>query len=167
MSKHPLSASGRRSASRRSLPQDGTAAGTPSGRSSGPGRLIIAVYGIFAIAATARASFQIATKFSQAPEAYLLSAFAAVVYIAAAVALARPGRRAYWISLWAIAIELAGVVTVGLLSVFDRNAFPDDTVWSGFGQGYGYVPLLLPLVGLWWLYRNRPPRSVSPAADRP
>lgn len=134
--------------------QRGTAAA--NNRSAGPGRLIIAVYGIFAIAASARALFQIATKFSQAPEAYLLSAFAAAVYIVATVGLARPGTRAFWVSVTAIAIEFIGVVTVGLLSVFDSAAFPDDTVWSGFGKGYGYVPLLLPLIGLWWLYRNRP-----------
>jgi hypothetical protein len=34
------------------------------------------------------------------------------------------------------------------------SAFPDATVWSDFGQGYGYVPLILPIVGLWWLLRR-------------
>jgi len=27
-------------------------------------------------------------------------------------------------------------------------------VWSGFGQGYGYVPLVLPFLGLLWLWRT-------------
>ncbi|GLB66308.1 hypothetical protein [Arthrobacter mangrovi] len=127
-------------------------------RASGPGRLIIAVYGIFAVSATARAAYQIATKFSAAPAAYLLSAFAAAVYILAAVALAKKGLRWFWTSVAAISVELLGVLAVGLLSVFDAALLPDDTVWSGFGKGYGYVPLLLPLLGLWWLWRHRPGR---------
>ncbi|CEA07654.1 hypothetical protein BN1051_00974 [Arthrobacter saudimassiliensis] len=127
---------------------------TPA-RLTGPGRLLVAVYGIFALAATARAAFQIATKFDHAPVAYLLSAFAAVVYIIATVALARPGRNAYATGLAAVSIELAGVLGVGLFGLLDPAALPDDTVWSGFGMGYGYVPLLLPVVGLWWLLTHR------------
>ena len=106
-----------------------------------------------------------ATKFAEAPLAYLLSALAALVYIVAAVALARRGRRAYWISVAAVGVELAGVLAVGLLSLLDPAALPHDTVWSGFGKGYGYVPLLLPVLGLWWLWRRRPagPRAGSAA----
>jgi cytochrome bd-type quinol oxidase subunit 2 len=125
-------------------------------RSTGPGRLIVAVYGVFAISATARASYQIATKFTEAPVAYLLSAFAAFVYILATVALAKKGLRWYWVSVAAISVELLGVVAVGLLSLLDPALLPEDTVWSGFGQGYGYIPLVLPLLGLWWLWRHRP-----------
>jgi len=28
-------------------------------------------------------------------------------------------------------------------------------VWSGFGVGYALIPLILPIVGLWWLRRER------------
>ncbi|WP_104179939.1 hypothetical protein [Arthrobacter sp. B0490] len=128
-------------------------------RAGGPGRLLIAVYGVFALAATARAAFQIATKFGEAPLAYLLSAVAAVVYVVATVSLARAGTRAYRVSVVAVTIELVGVVTVGLLSVLDAQAFPHETVWSGFGRGYGFVPLVLPILGLAWLYRTRPGRD--------
>ncbi|GAA1048392.1 hypothetical protein [Arthrobacter russicus] len=125
-------------------------------RATGPGRLLIAVYGVFALAATARAAFQIATKFSEAPLAYLLSAFAALVYIVATVSLSMRGLRWYWVSVAAVLVELLGVLVVGGLSILDSAAFPHDTVWSGFGRGYGFVPLLLPLLGLVWLYRKRP-----------
>jgi len=120
---------------------------------SGPGRLLVAVYGVFALAATSRAGVQIATKFAEAPLAYLLSAFAAVVYIVLTVALARNNRR---VALAACSIELAGVLIVGTLSLADSHAFPDATVWSGYGSGYGFVPLLLPVLGLVWLLRRRP-----------
>jgi hypothetical protein len=43
---------------------------------------------------------------------------------------------------------------VGTASVIDRAAFPDATVWSGYGQGYGFVPLVLPVLGLLWLRRT-------------
>lgn len=125
-------------------------------RNTGPGRLLIAVYGVFALAATARAAYQIATKFHTAPLAYLLSALAAVVYIVATVSLARKGTASFRVSVVAVSLELLGVLVVGALSVFDAQAFPADTVWSGFGKGYGFVPLLLPLLGLWWLYKRRP-----------
>lgn len=124
--------------------------------SSGPGRLLVAIYGVFALAATARSGLQIATKFGEAPVAYLLSAFAAVVYWIATVALARDSLR---VARWACGVELVGVLAVGTLSLAVPEAFPDATVWSVFGQGYGFVPLVLPMVGLWWIRRVR--RDVS------
>ncbi|MFC9354937.1 hypothetical protein [Arthrobacter sp. NPDC057013] len=125
-------------------------------RNTGPGRLLIAVYAIFAISATARAGYQILTKFSDAPLAYLLSAFAAVVYVVATVSLAKAGRTWFKVSLVAVLVELVGVIIVGALSLFDSVQFPHETVWSAFGRGYAFVPLILPILGLIWLYRRRP-----------
>ncbi|MEU9509524.1 hypothetical protein AB0D32_24955 [Micromonospora sp. NPDC048170] len=126
---------------------------------AGPGRLLIAVYLLFAIAATSRAGLQIATKFDEAPVAYLLSALAAVIYIVAAVGLARAGAAGRRVALACCAVELGGVLGVGVLSLVDPELFPDETVWSQFGSGYGYIPLVLPVLGLLWLWRTRPPRT--------
>lgn len=130
-------------------------------RNTGPGRLLIAVYAVFALSATARAGYQIATKFSEAPLAHILSAFAAVVYIVATISLAKPGRTWFKVSLAAVLVELIGVLVVGAISLFDPVAFPHDTVWSLFGRGYGFVPLVLPILGLLWLNRRRPSDSPS------
>jgi len=116
--------------------------------------VLIAVYGVFALAATSRAGVQIATQFHKAPVAYLLSAFAAVVYIVATATLPRSGRVSHRIAVISCSVELVGVVTVGTFSVFDRSAFPDATVWSLYGIGYGFVPLVLPVLGLLWLRRT-------------
>jgi hypothetical protein len=116
---------------------------------NGPGRLLVAVYGVLALAATARGIYQVATKLSEAPLAYLLSLFAGIVYVVATYALATDRRRLAWT---AVLIELVGVLTVGTLSVVDVGEFPDETVWSGFGAGYGYIPLVLPFLGIWWLW---------------
>jgi len=120
--------------------------------SRGPGRVLIGVYGLFALAATSRAGVQIATKFHEAPLAYLLSALAAVVYLVATVALARSDRL---LALLCCSFELLGVLVVGTLSLVDAAAFPKATVWSVYGIGYGFVPLVLPILGLWWLRRAR------------
>lgn len=123
--------------------------------SSGAGRVLVAVYGIFALAATARASVQLLTKFEQAPLAYLLSALAGVIYIVATITLARGTRTSRRVALVAIMIELVGVLTVGTLSVVYAEVFPRATVWSVYGIGYGFVPLVLPILGLGWLWHTR------------
>ncbi len=125
---------------------------------SGPGRLLVAVYGTFALAAGARAGVQLATRFSEAPVAYLLSAFAAVVYVIATVGLAR-GARGRRTAVVAITVELVGVLVVGTLSLVERAAFPDETVWSAYGRGYYFVPLVLPVLGLLLLRRTRRPTA--------
>lgn len=129
---------------------------TPRRTNSGAGRALVAVYGVFALAATARAGVQIALRFSEAPLAYLLSALAAVVYIVATISLARGTPRARRVALVAVLVEFVGVLTVGTLSVLDPAAFPRATVWSIYGIGYGFVPLVLPVLGLLWLARTRP-----------
>ena len=122
---------------------------------TGLGRVLLLVYGIFALSASARALVQITSHFGEAPLAYLLSAFAGLVYITATVGLAVGGARGRLIALTSCTIELIGVLVVGTLSIADAVAFPDDTVWSRYGSGYGYVPLVLPFIGLWWLWRHR------------
>lgn len=132
-----------------------TAASTSpySAMHSGFGRVLTAVYGVFALSATARSGYQIYSAFAAAPLAYSLSLFAAVVYIVATVCLVIGTRPTHRIALVAVSIELVGVVGVGLLTVFDPQLFNDATVWTAFGIGYGFVPLALPVVGLWWLIR--------------
>ncbi len=134
--------------------EDGTGPAPAARASSGPARVLVAVYAVFALAAGARAAVQLSTRFHEAPLAYLLSALAAVVYIVATVGLARGGRAGRRAAFVAITTELIGVLVVGTLSLVDRAAFPDETVWSGYGRGYGFVPLVLPVLGLLLLRRQ-------------
>lgn len=121
---------------------------------SGPGRMLVAVYGLFALAATGRSIMQLSQSFAKAPVPYLLSALAAVIYIVATIALARGDRMSVRLARATIMFELVGVLVVGLWSVLQPSSFHDKTVWSHFGQGYGFVPLLLPIIGLLWLRRS-------------
>ncbi len=126
----------------------------PEGRSlsAGFGRLVVLAYVVFAVSAGVRAGFQVATKFDHAPISYSLSALAALIYLVAAIAIVRG---AAGVALAAVSIELAGVVGVGALSYMVRDWFPEASVWSHFGSGYGFVPLVLPVVGLVFLLRRR------------
>jgi hypothetical protein len=112
-----------------------------------PGRLLVGVYALFVVAAGARSLVQIATRFSVAPLAYALSGVAALVYLTGTVLLRRAHRAARVVA----CAELAGVLVVGTLSLVVPSWFPDATVWSAYGMGYGFVPLLLPVCALWWL----------------
>lgn len=136
---------------------DSTSNPPGAGPVSGPRRVLVAVYATFSLAATARAAVQISTSFDRAPLAYLLSLFSGLVYIAATVGLVTNRRWSRPIAWWACAVELIGVLVVGTLSIVDAAAFPRDTVWSRFGSGYLYVPLVLPLIGLWFLAQSRRP----------
>ncbi len=133
-------------------------------RVSGVGRVLVVVYAVLALAATGRSVTQIISRLGEAPVAYTLSALSAVVYIIATVALVRPGARWYAVAWVAITFELVGVLVVGVLSIVDPILFPDDTVWSYFGAGYLFVPLVLPVLGMVLLYSRRPTRTASEAA---
>ena len=120
----------------------------------GFGRVLVVLYAIFAIGATSRSVLQISTRFDEAPVAYSLSAFAAIVYVVATIALARGHDTSRRIAYAAITIEAAGVIVVGAISLLVPEAFPRASVWSNFGMGYLFIPLVLPFLGLWWLRRS-------------
>lgn len=138
-----------------------------SSRAVGVGRVLIIVYGVLALGATARSVVQIITEFEKAPVAYLLSALSGVVYILATVALLGKGRGWYLTAWFTIAFEMLGVLVVGSLSVFDPQLFPANTVWSFFGIGYVFIPLVLPVLGMLWLYHLRPSAVAARVAAPP
>lgn len=124
-------------------------------RRSGPHQVLLAFYALFTLAAGARAIVQLTTQYDDAPVAYWLSLAAAVTYALGWYAIrsaAAGDTRFASVMLW---VELAGVVTVGTLSLVVRDWFPDASVWSDYGIGYGFVPAVLPIAGLLWLRRQK------------
>lgn len=128
-----------------------------SRRVTGVGTVLTFVYAIMALGATGRSFVQIVERFDEAPIPYLLSAASAVVYILATVALLLSKSRTWYLIAWiAVAFELVGVIVVGTLSVAAPDIFhADATVWSYYGSGYYWIPLVLPIVGLWYLASQR------------
>ncbi|WP_208012862.1 hypothetical protein [Nesterenkonia salmonea] len=150
---------------KRTVVPGGAAESAPakSPRNRGVGMLIITAYGIFAVSAFARAFYQITpfpqegkVQFVDAPLALTLSAFAAAVYVVATLALARTSATAWRVALVAVLIEMVGVIGVGAWTLIQPELFEVATVWGGFGRDYGFIPLILPFVGLFWLFRHRP-----------
>ncbi len=123
---------------------------------SGPGRVLVAVYGVLGIAATGRSAVQLLGEPGRAPLAYSLSLLAAVIYLVATASLLRSTPAARRVALGACTVEAVGVLVVGALTYAAPDLFPDKTVWSHFGQGYGFLPLVLPFLGLAWLRRTSP-----------
>ncbi|MFE7133631.1 hypothetical protein ACFVIM_22505 [Streptomyces sp. NPDC057638] len=121
----------------------------------GPGVLLLWLYGVMSVGAVSRSAYQIITDFGSAPLAHVLSAVAAVVYAFITYTLVRGGEAARRAALVCCAAELAGVLIVGTWTVLDPGAFPDSTVWSEYGMGYLFIPVLLPVTGMLWLRRAR------------
>lgn len=129
---------------------------------TGWGRALIFLYGVFVVAAVGRSTVQIASDFGKAPLAYLLSALAALLYVVATVCLLYGGRTAWRVASVSVVVEAVGVLGIGVLSYAAPSLFPDKTIWSHFGQGYGYVPLVLPFLGIAWLRHTRPAKGDLP-----
>lgn len=132
---------------------------TSATKNRGFGRLLVVIYGVFTLSAGARALYQVIRKFDEAPLSISLSALSALIYLVATIALAKKGEGAWRISLAAVSIEMAGVLLIGIFSYLQPQHFELASVWSHFGSGYGYIPLILPMVGLWWLNKTRPART--------
>lgn len=126
-------------------------------RITGIGTVLTFVYAVMALAATGRSFVQIAGRFEHAPIPYLLSAAAAIVYILATVALLLSRSHTWYRIAWcAVLFEFVGVIVVGTLSVVMPDVFhADATVWSQYGSGYVWIPLVLPLFGIWYLASQR------------
>ena len=139
---------------------------SPRRRMSGVGRVLVIVYGILALGAFGRSLVQIIERFDTAPLAFTLSALSATVYIVATLALVFAGSKAWYRVAWvAISFELVGVLVIGTLSLVRPDLFPEATVWSFFGMGYLFVPLVLPFLGIWWLVTHPPATSTASAGD--
>jgi hypothetical protein len=107
-------------------------------------------YTVLAIAALSRSAYQAATGVAtgRAVAAVTLSALAGVVYLVAAIALRRGSTGSVRLGRRCLFIELLGVIAVSLAELA-VGGFGRAAVWSGFGVGYGYLPVLLPIAGLW------------------
>ncbi|MGW0391397.1 hypothetical protein ACWDYJ_10955 [Streptomyces sp. NPDC003042] len=135
-----------------------TKTSTPAGRKrlvSGPGLLLVWLYGVMVVGAVSRSAYEMSTKFGQAPLAYSLSGAAALAYAFITYSLVRGGEKARKAALACCAAELAGVLAVGTWTLASPEAFPDTTVWSQFGMGYLFIPVILPVTGMLWLRARR------------
>jgi Na+-transporting NADH:ubiquinone oxidoreductase subunit NqrB len=122
----------------------------------GASRVLVALYAVLALAASARGIYELIVKFQLAPLSYSLSLVSALVYIVATIALANASKPLWHrIARTTIGFELVGVICVGILSFSSPALFAHPSVWSWFGAGYGCLPLALPIIGLLWLRKHQ------------
>jgi hypothetical protein len=111
-------------------------------------------YALWSFSALGRSSWEY--LFKQNVATYVpahLSTFVGVLYIIIIVGLRRRTPRWWWATLALLIVELAGVLIVGTIDVV-WQPFPYATVWSKYGIGYFFMPLVLPFVGLAYLLRQ-------------
>jgi len=122
----------------------------------GASRVLVALYAVLALAASARGIYELIVKFQLAPLSYSLSLVSALVYIVATIALSNASKPLWHrIARTTIGFELVGVICVGILSFSSPALFAHPSVWSWFGAGYGCLPLALPIIGLLWLRKHQ------------
>ena len=130
--------------------------------------LLVWLYGVMVVGAVSRSVVQISTEFDSVPLAYSLSAVAGVVYGFITYSLVRGGGDGPQGGAGVLRRRVLGVLTVGRGTLVEPSAFPDATVWSDYGMGYLFIPVMLPISAMYWLGRARgaggmPPERV-PAA---
>jgi len=114
---------------------------------------LIFFYGLWALAALGRAAYQYGFRRPADATPTHISTFVGLLYLAIIAGLRRRSARAWRITLALLTVELAGVLIVGTLDLVWRP-FPYASVWSQYGSGYFFMPLLMPLAGLAWLLRR-------------
>jgi hypothetical protein len=134
------------------VPASDSAESTWASLISVAGYILAVAYPVLALSTGARAGYQILFKEGgvvfHLPS--VLSLVATLVYLAVSFGFAYRRPWTWWLSLGALAFELAMVLAVGIWSMVDPP-FIGRTVWRLFGQDYGFFPLFLPVVGLVWL----------------
>lgn len=139
------------------------------GPSLGLGRLVMAAFWLFGAWVTTNAVID-ALHWDSGPIGPVVVALVAgIVYLVAALALTHNGRRMRRLGWAAVAVEALGPVLVGLLGMGVPALSDPRSPWGAFGADYWYIPLVLPVIGLVWLWWSNPRRIVelSEQVDKP
>lgn len=121
---------------------------------------LLAAYSILAFAAVGRSTYELIFKFDEAPVPYTFSVIAALIYLVACWAIWRGDALGVKVGKVACSFELIGVLTIGTLTTIGERAFDVGTVWSYYGRDYGWLPLVVPALALWWLFKQEPDRHL-------
>jgi len=122
---------------------------------------LLAAYSILALAAVGRSTYELIFKFDDAPVPYTFSVIAAAIYLVAVWAIWRGDALGVKVGKVACTIELVGVLAIGTLTTLGDSAFDVGTVWSFYGLDYGWLPLVVPALALWWLFTRDPGDEMS------
>ncbi len=138
------------------------------GAALGLGRLVYILFWAAGILTVGVAIWKLLMEPTQPVGARLVSLFAGLVYVAAAVGLTHNGRRMRMVAWSSITVSLAGPIIVGLLGVGEPQNDGVWSPWADFGSQVWYVSLVIPVIGFIWLWWSNPRRivEISEGIDR-
>jgi hypothetical protein len=122
-------------------------------KATGGSDALVFFYGLWAVAALSRAAYQYLVRRPPDLAPTHISFFVGALYVLIILGLRRRSPNAWWLTLSLLVVELLGVLVVGTVDVLWRP-FPYTSVWSAYGAGYLFMPLLLPVAGLAWLLQR-------------
>lgn len=131
------------------------------GVSHGWGRLVMAAFWVAGAGITVVALWQLFRDVGAPVGPRLVTLFAGLVYLGAALGLTHNGRRMRRVAWGCVSVAFAGPIIVGLLQLGVAAEPVPWSPWHGFGIQSWFVSLLLPVVGMAWLWWSNPSRIVQ------
>lgn len=138
-------------------------------RSLGLGRVVMALFWVFGVWTTVTGVLDLVHVGEGPLGSAIVSVLAGVVYLVAAVGITHNGRRMRIIGWAAMVVSAVGPILVGLLGLGLPELSATRSPWGAFGGHYFFIPLVLPVIGLVWLWWSNPRRIVELAeqVERP
>lgn len=138
-------------------------------RSLGLGRVVMVLFWAFGVWTTVMGVIDLLHVGDGPLGSAIVSVLAGVVYLVAALGITHNGRRMRIIGWAAMVVCAVGPLLVGLLGLGIPELWATRSTWSAFGAHYSFIPLVLPVIGLVWLWWSNPRRIVELAeqVERP
>ncbi|MDT3767568.1 hypothetical protein QS713_05760 [Gleimia hominis] len=131
------------------------------GASHGLGRIVIVIFWLMAAWSLYDAFLFLMRNPSVPLGPRLVGIAVAVGYVAAAAALTHNGKRMRILGWSAVGFELVGVLMTSLMELGIPQAQRQLGMWTSFGANYYFAPLIVPAIGLLWLWWSNPRRIVE------
>ena len=137
--------------------------------SLGLGRIIIAMFWLLGACIFVMAIIDLFHAQGQPWGPRIVALLAGIDYLVAATALTHNGRRMRvvgWVTI-ALSIAIPIILWVASLGLDELNSA--RSAWTGLGADFSYLPLVVSIIGLIWMWRSNPRRIVSLAeqVERP
>ncbi len=129
--------------------------------SLGLGRIIIALFWLFGAWIFVTAIVDLFHGQGKPWGPQIVALLAGVDYLVAAVALTHNGRRMRQVGWVTIGLSIAVPIVLWVASLGLEELNSARSAWTGMGVDFYYLPLLVSLIGVVWMWRSNPRRIVS------
>ena len=139
------------------------------GPSWGLGRIVMLIFWLFGLFTTIPAVIYLIRETQMPIGPRLVAVLAGVTYLLVALGITHNGKKMRIMAWAALVASLVGPFVMGLFELGIEQVSAVPSAWARFGAYYWYVPLVLPVIGLVWMWRSNPRRIViiAEGIDRP